>query len=251
MESPIIPVIDILDGTVVHARRGERDRYLPLTSILGCAPRPGAVLRAYLSLYPFPAFYIADLNAIQGQGDNLALVAGLVREFPGLSVWLDAGRAGFASSDAAIQPVIGTETGISAGEMAAITRSPRSSILSLDFSGTRFLGHPDMLSAPDRWPERLIILDLAGVGAGHGPPLQLAGSIIPPERLPAHRIFLGGGVRNPADLEKILHAGFSGALVATAIHSGALSGTAIAEIMQKKTPAEAGVRCGLDNPTGL
>ena len=105
----IIPVIDLLDGLAVHARRGLRSGYRPVASSLCPDPDPQAVLRAYLSLYPFRTVYVADLNAIQNTGDNDAVMRGLLAAFPGMEFWLDAGKATLKRTVPALRPVLGTE----------------------------------------------------------------------------------------------------------------------------------------------
>ena len=65
-----------------------------------------------------------------------------------------------------------------------------------------------------------IVLDLARVGSGAGPDVELIAEI--------HAAFgdlellAGGGVRDVADLRALAEAGAAGALVATALHSGAI-----------------------------
>ena len=63
-----LPVIDLLDGIVVHAQRGQRDDYRPLVTRLAARPLPRDILDGYLSLYPFKACYLADLNALMARG---------------------------------------------------------------------------------------------------------------------------------------------------------------------------------------
>jgi phosphoribosylformimino-5-aminoimidazole carboxamide ribotide isomerase len=43
----IIPVMDILNGIVVHAVRGEREKYKPIKSILSASPDPVEIANAF------------------------------------------------------------------------------------------------------------------------------------------------------------------------------------------------------------
>ena len=70
----IIPVIDLMHGQVVHARMGQRQHYQPIQSLLCSSSAPIDVVSALLELYPFERMYIADLDAITGQGDHLATI---------------------------------------------------------------------------------------------------------------------------------------------------------------------------------
>src|ERR1700728_4537920 len=56
----VIPVIDLMDGEVVHARRGHRGSYGRLESPLSPTSDPVDVIRGLLSVYPFPTLYVAD-----------------------------------------------------------------------------------------------------------------------------------------------------------------------------------------------
>ncbi len=85
-----IPVIDLFDGRVVHAVRGQRDAYRPIISTLTDTPSPAAVLAGYLNLFPFRHCYFADLNALRVRGDNDAEIAGLLAEHREIEFWIDA-----------------------------------------------------------------------------------------------------------------------------------------------------------------
>ena len=64
----IIPVIDLKDGVVVHAQQGIRDLYQPINTALCQSSDIYQVIEAFLGVYDFDTFYIADLNAITHQG---------------------------------------------------------------------------------------------------------------------------------------------------------------------------------------
>ena len=81
----IIPVLDLKNGTVVRAQMGERDRYRPIETPLADEPAIRSTSRAgCLSVYPFQTLYIADLDAIEGRGNNEAAIGRLRRAFPDL-----------------------------------------------------------------------------------------------------------------------------------------------------------------------
>ena len=49
----IIPVIDLLNGVVVHAQRGDRKNYQPIQSALTTSHQPLDIVAALLEIYPF------------------------------------------------------------------------------------------------------------------------------------------------------------------------------------------------------
>ena len=46
-----------------------------------------------LAVYPFPTLYVADLDAIQRDGDNFAALRRIREAFPALQMWIDNGAA--------------------------------------------------------------------------------------------------------------------------------------------------------------
>jgi phosphoribosylformimino-5-aminoimidazole carboxamide ribotide isomerase len=72
-----------------------------------------------------------------------------------------------------------------------------------------------------------IVLDLARVGSGTGPDVTLLGELH--DRLPDLELLAGGGVRDAADLRALAAAGAAGALVATALHGGAIGAAELDE----------------------
>jgi phosphoribosylformimino-5-aminoimidazole carboxamide ribotide isomerase len=84
----IIPVIDLKGGAVVHARGGRRDEYRPIETPLSSSSAPTDVIAGLQTLYPFETLYIADLDAIEGTGDNIELIEAVLES---QDVWLDSG----------------------------------------------------------------------------------------------------------------------------------------------------------------
>jgi phosphoribosylformimino-5-aminoimidazole carboxamide ribotide isomerase len=220
----IIPVVDLLGGQVVHARRGERDSYRPIVTPLSRTCDPVDVVGGLLSLYPFPALYAADLDAILRRGDNLSTLSRLRAAFPALRLWIDNGAAD-AKALAAIfdldlgVPVLGSESQLDERLVAAYSGSERI-VLSLDFRNQQLVGPCVVLENPDAWPARVIVMSLSRVGGGAGPDFDrlrmvraLAGS---------REIYAAGGVRHAADLSELESIGCAGALAASALHDGRL-----------------------------
>ncbi|HTH61053.1 MAG TPA: HisA/HisF-related TIM barrel protein [Paraburkholderia sp.] len=87
----LIPVIDLLDGHVVRAERGQRDRYRPVRSSLVATSEPLDVARALVGACRANTLYVADLGAILQRGAHAAALAALVRALPDVAIWVDAG----------------------------------------------------------------------------------------------------------------------------------------------------------------
>ncbi len=213
-----IPVIDLMHGQVVRARMGDRASYRPLESPLSPTSDAVDVVCGLLGVFPFPTLYVADLNAIQSNGDNFPALRRIRAEFPALQMWVDNGAADPAAIEALIglgAPVIGSELQRDSA-LIARRRDSRQAVLSLDFRGDAFQGPEEILAEPALWPHRIIVMTLARVGSGAGPDLTRFTAIR--SIAGGREIYAAGGVRDAADLSALKAAGASGALIATALH---------------------------------
>jgi phosphoribosylformimino-5-aminoimidazole carboxamide ribotide isomerase len=164
--------------------------------------------------------YVADLDAIQGDGDNYETLRRIRAEFPSLQMWVDNGAADAGVVEALVganlgTPVIGSESQRDS-KLLAQHRDSMRIVLSLDFRGDAFQGPQEILAEPVLWPQRVIVMTLARVGSGAGPDLGRLALI---QSIAGGReIYAAGGVRNADDLRALKEAGVSGALIATALH---------------------------------
>jgi phosphoribosylformimino-5-aminoimidazole carboxamide ribotide isomerase len=228
----LVPVLDLMNGVVVHAQRGERGSYAPIRSRLCPSVDAAAIVAALLELHPFDTFYIADLDAIQRRGNHYALSTSLRERFPQLEFWVDAGLTGRDDLQAFRAarigtPVLGSESLSDVGCLEEIAQHGHAAILSLDFKDGAFLGPPKVLQREDLWPRRLLAMNLSRVGSGLGPDLDLIATL-QARRLDCE-VFAAGGVRNREDLRALKDSGARGALIATALHSGALTQAELGE----------------------
>ena len=226
----LIPAIDLKDGCVVHARGGDRRRYRRLATPLFPSADAVDVVARLLSLFAPgapAALYLADLDAITGEGDNRAVVADVRARFPRLHLWLDAGVGSVSKCDgggaaydgvggARLSTVVGTET--LAGDLSSFGDADY--ILSLDF-GAKRAPDADLLRRPDDWPRTVIALALDRVGTRRGPDYARLRALRTRYR---GRLITGGGVRDQRDLRKLQALGVDGAIVASAIYHGRLRG---------------------------
>jgi phosphoribosylformimino-5-aminoimidazole carboxamide ribotide isomerase len=239
----------------VHAVRGERERYRPLRSRLVAGHDPVEVARGLRSRLGLDELYVADLDAIGGWAGHDDVLVTLARE---ARVMVDAGSADVPRVRELLdlgvtRVVIGTETLAEASALGRLRRALPAvpPVLSLDLRAGRVLsrdaalaGLPPLdalaLLAPD--VREVIVLDLARVGSGAGPDLGLVREIR--ARFPALEVLAGGGVRDAGDLVALRAAGAAGALVASALHSGAIGPEELppASGLTRRAPASRGGR---------
>ena len=228
----VIPVLDLKEGVVVHARMGRRDQYRPIETPLASTSNPVDVARGLLAVHPFETFYIADLDAIESAGDNDAALTRLKTELPNLVFWVDNGVADLARANSWLDAglgnlVLGSESQRDGALVRRLSQDDRV-ILSLDYRGDAFLGPAALLSDAADWPRKIIAMTLARVGSANGPDLNRLAAIkaAAPDKL----IYAAGGVRDPADLAALQRAGIEGALVASSLHNGKLTGAQLARL---------------------
>ncbi|MGH8614506.1 MAG: HisA/HisF-related TIM barrel protein [Gammaproteobacteria bacterium] len=217
----LIPVLDMMEGRVVAADGGERDRYSPLRSPLCPSSDPREVLEAFLRLFPFRTIYIADLDAIRRCGDQFQAIARLTAAHEQLRFWVDAGIASAAEMQAwatlpNVTAVIGTENQRSLHAAALLLKHTRTAILSLDFRDGEFLGPHELLNQIQLWPTRVIAMSLHRVGSAYGPDFECIQSLR--RAAPQQQVFAAGGIRGRQDLVALQELGVQGALCATALH---------------------------------
>jgi len=217
---------------VVHARMGIRSAYAPIETPLSPTSRPTDVARGLLSIFPFKKFYVADLNAIENKDNNNAALKRLSLDFPELVFWVDAGIADVHHAQRWFEAglghlVLGSETQRDSDLIRFLCRNNRT-ILSLDFRGDEFLGPASLLNEANIWPTNVIVMTLARVGSASGPDMNWLTTI--KSRAANRQVYAAGGVRDANDLASLAAAGIAGALVATSLHNGKLTGAQIARL---------------------
>ncbi|MGZ5011505.1 MAG: HisA/HisF-related TIM barrel protein [Methylobacter sp.] len=225
----LIPVIDLKNGVVVHARQGNREHYEPINTDLCKSSDIFQVIEAFLGVYEFDIFYIADLNAITHQGSHDLLIADVLIRYPQITFWID---KGYQKYDEGVPiasntlPVLGSES-YRNETISEIKAYKNNFILSLDYSKANALCPDSLFSDPSFWPENIIIMTLDRVGSNHGPDLNKLSEFC--RQYPDKNFIAAGGIRNKHDCMLLSKTGIHQALVASALHSRAIKPEDIAE----------------------
>ena len=199
---------------------------------------PVSLARVYVDVLAVRELYVADLDAIEGglsamNGDVTRQVAAL-----GVPVWVDAGVTGPAAANAvleagAAQVIVGLETlprletlteivQVVGGQRVAFSVDLRDGvpIVPPAVAHSAVTATEIVHRAADAGVATIIVLDVARVGTGAG--IDLEPIAAARRAAPGVALFAGGGVRSGEDLNQLAAAGCDGALVATALLSGAL-----------------------------
>lgn len=226
----VVFVMDIFNRTVVLAKGGIREHYCPVSDSSKVCSRSDP-LEIVDALRPLE-IYIADLNVLQGKSSpeinaDMEKAVSLHAETM-LDLGVSAPEEAKRALELASTVIIGTETGNLETVQKVAFENPGRVSVSIDIK------HGKVLKQDQRTPENpfeivkllnefplkdLIFLDLDRVGTASGFDPELLRELAVHSR---HSVLLGGGVRDMEHLFTLKKIGIGGALIATAIHSGAV-----------------------------
>lgn len=233
----IIPVIDLSKGIVVHAIEGNRKEYRAIKSNLCSSPIPQDVINGFLNVFNFKSIYVADLDALEQQGDHVKIIESICINNPNLEIWLDTGSELIDhylqnSNLNNLRLTLSSESLVSVTEYSScIKKYPQHNfILSLDFKNDALLGSQELLQSKQYWPKDIIVLNLNNVGAEQGSkfPTQLNQR----ELVKDFHIYYGGGIRHSKDIIELKSHNISGALISTSLHKQLITGDDILSLNQ-------------------
>ncbi len=223
-----------MGGRVVQGLRGERQHYRAVRSGLVAGSDPVAVAQALCRECGGMAVYVADLDALEGRGDQREVIREL-RDDLGAEPWVDAGVSDSKAASrlleaGAARVIVGTETLTDLGSLRAIREilPPAQMLVSVDvgdhgvlsrcsaLSGQPAVAAIELLANED--VTEFILLALSHVGTGAGPDVEALRAVR--AAFPGMRLIAGGGVRTAEDLRSLAEAGADGVLLATALHRG-------------------------------
>ena len=231
----VIPVIDLKQSQVVHAKHGLRDNYQPIQSVLSASSDVFSIVAGLLKLYPFSTIYIADIDAITNTGNHFEQIDLLSGLYPQVNWWVDAGISNvnarlLYAPQANIRAVFGSENIHTLQDYRAMSYAYESRhVLSLDRLNGTELGAAELHNTGLYWPDDAICMTLNNVGSNIGPDIARLQSLqqLNLARKKLANLFAAGGVRNIEDLLSLKQLGVAGALVASAIHNGQITADAI------------------------
>ena len=239
----VIPVLDILDSTAVHAKKGERAKYKPINLKLIQSTNPIEIVKYLKSEWKFEEFYLADLDAITKSKPNFKILSQIL-DNPEIKVMIDPGIRNkgdllMFSKLKLNKLILGLETieGLDVIKESLDIYGHDKIIVSIDMYKEKIISNIRAFNAQnsiqvvknieDIGVKEVILLDLFRVG-------QKIGGI-PPLYVKIRKVFngnllIGGGIKNFEDLLMYKDHEFSGVLIATALYDGSIDIEAIKKI---------------------
>jgi phosphoribosylformimino-5-aminoimidazole carboxamide ribotide isomerase len=231
-----------MGGRVVRAVGGQRAQYQPLVSALTASCAPVDVLTALVEQANAFEVYIADLDAISGDGIPSPILHDLIEQSQSRQVfWIDVGLRSRESLMRLpyrpdVWPVIASETAgpvataeiaysMVKGDQFAFSIDLRGGGLICDWRAWGLRHERDALGLARQvvglGVRTVIVLDLARVGTGTGTGTEPLLNAIRNE-FPTIDLIAGGGVKDWTDVGRLGAAGADAVLVASALHDGTI-----------------------------
>lgn len=216
----IIFAMDIRGGVVVKGYKGEREKYEPIErhSKICTTSDP---LNVVDTIKP-KRTYIADLDRIQGWGNNSLIIKRISARTRTL---IDVGIRKIGEVRKAEEigetVIIGTETGTL--DVIRKTQSMKIAV-SVDIrNGTVISPDPELIGTPLEVIEKLnrynisevILLDINAVGTKSGVNLDGIKQVLD---VTGHKLIVAGGVQSLKEIDVLEELGVSGVILSTAIH---------------------------------
>ena len=194
MSLRVIPVIDIMQGKVVHAVKGYREEYRPLKSKIFDTQDPVEIASELKRRFGFDELYVADLDGIMKDEINLSVLSDICKTGY-LRIMVDAGVSNPVKAQALLSIgvssiIIGTETLENLDDLLAIVNTSGNVPItgSIDVKDGKVLSKCCELSgvsAPivaellnDCGVEQIVLLDISRVGSESGVNIDVAKSIL-------------------------------------------------------------------------
>lgn len=233
----IIPVIDIMNGIAVHARKGIRNKYEPLKTHLINSTSVKDLINAYHDNFPFSEIYIADLDSIIRESPNVALLQEILKTVP-VEIMLDAGIRNLYDvlqfKKIGIHKIIlATETIDSinviddaikeiGADRITVSIDMKNKNLMARNAEIRELSILDLIQKIyDKGIREIILLELVKIGSKTGCYDDSYSEIR--KRFPDLKILIGGGAKDLSDLKFLKKKSMNGVLLATALHEGIIN----------------------------
>ncbi|MEM2097392.1 MAG: HisA/HisF-related TIM barrel protein [Methanothrix sp.] len=215
-------VMDIYNGEVVHAVRGERSCYRPINTFSRMVSTSDPI--EIVEILAPKEVYIADLDRLSGSGDNLQVIESISSRAITMADIGISSISDLSLLPESATPVLGTET--ASVDLISKASDLRDVVVSIDMKHRRVISKSGDLDPLDLIKDMndldllgIILLELDRVGTSEGTDIEFLSRAVASSD---HPILVGGGVRGLSDIDALKEIGVQGVLVATSVHSGGI-----------------------------
>ena len=213
----IIPAIDLKKGKVVRAVQGDRASYEPIDLVTAYSANPITFIKALIIRYKPSTIYLADLDLLDGDGDNIDIIYKIANMFRNRIFWVDVGSKKIKKlSIKNITPILCSE---SCEDIRLINYVYKDHIHSYDYKN-RFLGTQYFKKLHSSYKKKVIFMNISDVGSKKGPDFRYLRGM---PKCSDTEYYVGGGVNSTLDLYRLSKMNISGALVSSLLMSKKIS----------------------------
>ena len=205
----IIPAIDIKNGKVVKAVKGNRDSYVPIENDSDFSSDPFKFIRKMTEIYHPSIFYIADIDSLMSESDNVDLIKDIASDNKYINFWVDiGGKIDYRLTKKNIIPILCSE---SCSSIKNINYMYKDYIHSYDYKN-RLLGIDSFKNFDSSYKTKVIFMNITDVGNKRGPDYKHISAM---NKKSSVQYYVGGGIKSTFDINKLELMGFSGVLVSS------------------------------------
>ena len=205
----IIPAIDLKKGKVVKAVKGNRNSYMPIDLNTTHSSNPITFIKNLIVTYRPSTIYVADLDLIDGEGNNIDIICKIAHIFRNRIFWVDLGAKKIKKLNKRnIIPILGSE---SCDDIKLINYVYKGYIHSYDYKNG-FLGTQYFKKFNSSYKKKIIFMNISDVGNKKGPDFRYLRGMF---KYSDAEYYVGGGVNSIFDLYKLSKMNISGAIVSS------------------------------------
>ena len=157
----IIPAIDLKKGKVVRAVQGDRSSYRPIDLVTTYSSNPITFVRALIIKYRPSTIYLADLDLLNGDGNNIDIIYKIANMFRNKIFWVDVGAKKIKKLNIKnITPILCSE---SCEDIRLINYVYKNHIHSYDYND-RSLGTQYFKKLESSYKKKVIFMNISDVG---------------------------------------------------------------------------------------
>ena len=209
----IIPAIDLKKGKVVRAIQGDRASYEPIDLVTAYSSNPITFIKALIIRYKPSTIYLADLDLLDGEGNNIDIIYKIANMFRNMIFWVDVGTKKIRKLDIKnITPILCSE---SCEDIRLVNYIYKDHIHSYDYKN-RFLGTQYFKKFKSSYKKKVIFMNISDVGNKKGPDFRYLRGMLKYSDI---EYYVGGGISSILDIHKLSKMNIAGALVSSLLMS--------------------------------